>query len=128
MWWNVPDNYPPSNHIMAYLNASNTTPQNMQNASDFSLNMINQSVLNQFYGAVAQGFIISQVFKQSLTPAQQNWWNNPNNAEAVAQIIGYLGQNGLNPIYNNNTPRTFNTESWEFATEIVDLYISEGGI
>src|SRR5690606_22585491 len=92
MWWNGPDNYPPSNHIMAYLNASNTTPQNMQNASDFSLNMINQSVLNQFYGAVAQGFIISQVFKQSLTPAQQNWWNNPNNAEAVAQIIGYLGQ------------------------------------
>src|SRR5690606_27928967 len=99
----------------------------MQNASTFTINIINYSFIDQMYGSEEQRLFISQVLQQSLTSLQQSWWNNPNNTEAVAQIIGYLGQNGLNPIYNNNTPRTFNTESWEFATEIVDLYISEGG-
>lgn len=121
MWWNVPDNYVASNFIMAYLNANNTIPQNMQNASTFAINLINYCVINQFYGSEAQSFFISQVLQQSLTSSQQSWWNNPNNTEAVAQIIGYLGQNGLNPIYNNNTPRTFNTESWEFAREVIEI-------
>src|SRR5690606_19792293 len=123
MWWNVPDNYVASNFIMAYLNANNTIPQNMQNASTFAINLINYCVINQFYGSEAQSFFISQVLQQSLTSSQQSWWNNPNNTEAVAQIIGYLGQNGLNPIYNNNTPRTFNTQSWDFAKNLTQLYV-----
>src|SRR5690554_1696822 len=79
-WWNVPDNYAASNYIMAYLNANNTTPQNMQDASEFAINLID-SCVNQLYGQEAENFIISQLFQQGLTTSQQSWWNNSNNTE-----------------------------------------------
>lgn len=39
-----------------------------------------------------------------------------------------MGQNGLNPIYNNNTPKTFNTQSWDFVKDIVEMFAELGDI